>query len=69
MITEIGLVAGEIWQYLDKYQEVSLTGLLQALKKDRELVLMSLGWLGREGHILLRREGGDLKITLRRKEE
>jgi len=69
MITEIGLVAGEIWQYLDKYQEVSLTALLQALKKDRDLVLMSLGWLGREGHILLRQEGGDLKITLRRKEE
>ncbi|HOJ40418.1 MAG TPA: winged helix-turn-helix domain-containing protein [bacterium] len=68
MITEIGLVAGEIWQYLDKYREVNLTRLLEALKKDRDLVLMSLGWLGREGHILLQQQGQDIKITLRRPE-
>ncbi|MCM8769425.1 MAG: winged helix-turn-helix domain-containing protein [Candidatus Omnitrophica bacterium] len=69
MITEIGLAAGEIWQYLDKHNQVSLKQLLQALKKDRDLILMSLGWLGREGHILLQAEGSDIKITLRRKED
>lgn len=68
MITEIGLAAGEIWQYLDKYSETTLTKLLETIKRDRDIILMSLGWLGREGHVLLRQEGGDLVVTLRRRE-
>ena len=57
MITEIGIVAGEIWQYLDKNGNANLNQLSKGIKQPKELILMSLGWLAREGHITL----GDVK--------
>ena len=53
MITEIGITAGEIWHYLDEKGSADLDALSQGIKKPKELVLMSLGWLAREGHITL----------------
>ena len=67
MITEIGIVAGEIWQYLEKYKEASLSKIAGAIKRDKDLVLLSLGWLGREGHVYIRKEGSDYKITFQQK--
>ena len=66
MIIEIGIVAGDIWHYLDQYGEVTLTKMFSGLDKPRDLVLMSLGWLAREGHVILIQESGDYKISLRR---
>ncbi len=65
MITEIGIVAGEIWHYLDENKDTSLAGMVKALDRERDLVLMSLGWLAREGHVIVNKEGKDLTITLR----
>ncbi len=65
MITEVGIVAGEIWNYLDKNGKVSLKKLISNIEKPRDIILMSLGWLSREGHVLL--EGKkDYKISLRK---
>ena len=66
MITEIGIVAGEIWHFLDQHGEVSLLALVQGIDKPRDNVLMSLGWLAREGHVILQIIGGDYKVTLRK---
>lgn len=68
MITEIGLAAGEIWQVLDKYNEISFTKLSKTVNRDKPMLLMSLGWLAREGHIKLVQDGDDYRITLVRKE-
>ena len=65
MITEIGIVAGEIWHYLDKKGEVLLSELLSSLSREKELVLMSVGWLAREGYIVLERKDSDFKVFLR----
>jgi hypothetical protein len=65
MITEIGIVAGDIWHYLDQHRTRTLKQLIAAIDKDRTLVLMSLGWLAREGHVIMEQEGEDYKITLR----
>lgn len=65
MITEIGIVAGDIWHYLDQHKTSSLTQLVRGTDKDKSVVLMSLGWLAREGHIILERDGDEFKITLR----
>ena len=67
MITEIGIVAGEIWHYLDSHGEVSLNKMLESLDRPRDIVLMSLGWLAREGHVVLREENNDYKVSLRQK--
>ncbi len=67
MITEIGIVAGEIWQFLDGKKSVTADELTKELKRPRELVMMSLGWLAREGYITLWISGSDYSAALNRK--
>lgn len=66
MITEIGIVAGDIWHFLDQHGEVSLSGLVKGIGKARDNVLMSLGWLAREGHVIVSHTDGDYRIVLRK---
>jgi len=66
MITQIGIVAGEIWRLLEEKGAIKFSELLANIDKPRELILMSLGWLAREGHILLDGEE-DYNISLRDK--
>ncbi|OIO37548.1 MAG: hypothetical protein AUJ75_04050 [Candidatus Omnitrophica bacterium CG1_02_49_10] len=66
MITEIGIVAGDIWHYLDEHdKECMLSELIANIEKSRENILMSIGWLAREGHVRLEEKNGDYKVTLR----
>ncbi len=65
MITEIGIVAGDIWHYLDQHKGCSLKQLVKGIDKQDDVVLMSLGWLAREGHVILERKDKEYKITLR----
>jgi len=67
MITEIGIVAGEIWNYLEKYNETTFENLKQATGRERDLLIMGLGWLAREGHVILEKSEGNYKIKLRGK--
>ena len=53
MITEIGIAAGDIWHYLDQRGNATLDQLVKGIGRPRDLILMSLGWLGREGHVTL----------------
>jgi len=55
MIIQIGIVAGDIWHYLDINGTEKLSRLILATGKSRDLVLMSLGWLAREGHVVFKR--------------
>ena len=66
MITEIGITAGDIWHYLDEHGRSQVKDLVQGINKDRDLVLMSLGWLAREGHVLLEGSGPDYDVSLRK---
>ncbi|MBU0547786.1 MAG: winged helix-turn-helix domain-containing protein [Candidatus Omnitrophica bacterium] len=66
MIIEIGIVAGEIWHYLDQYGEVSLSVLVKEIERSPDNVLMSLGWLAREGHVILVKINNDYQISLRK---
>lgn len=67
MITEIGIVAGDIWHFLDQKGESTLSSIITGIDKPRDNVLMSLGWLAREGHVILQQiAGDDYKVTLRK---
>lgn len=66
MITEIGIAAGEIWHYLDAHGEVLFSEMVKRIDKPRDLILMSLGWLAREGHVVLVSIDGNYKISLRK---
>ncbi len=66
MITEIGIVAGEIWHYLDEREEVAFSEVVANIKHPKELALMSLGWLAREGHVIVKEEAGEYQVCLRK---
>lgn len=67
MITELGIVAGDIWHFLDEHgKTATLADLVAGLDKPRDTILMSLGWLAREGHVKLEKEGQDYRIELRK---
>lgn len=66
MITEIGIIAGDIWHFLDQHGEVTLSSLVKGIDKPRDNVLMSLGWLAREGHVIVLQVTDDYKVSLRK---
>ena len=66
MITEIGITAGDIWHYLDGHGKTTLAQIMKAIDTDRDRVLMALGWLAREGHIVVEKTGSDQFVYLRR---
>ena len=66
MITEIGIVAGEIWHFLDQKEEVALEDLIKAIDRPRDNLLMSLGWLAREGHVILQQINNGYRVSLRK---
>ncbi|MFA5090987.1 MAG: winged helix-turn-helix domain-containing protein [Candidatus Omnitrophota bacterium] len=66
MITEIGIVAGDIWHFLDQHGGSGLSELVRGIDKPRDNILMSLGWLAREGHVTLQRIEGDYRVSLKK---
>ncbi|MEW5758060.1 MAG: winged helix-turn-helix domain-containing protein [Candidatus Omnitrophota bacterium] len=68
MITEIGIVAGEIWRYLDEHGESEFNTICSSIDKPRDTILMGLGWLAREGHVVLRQHVNSYKVILRKQE-
>jgi len=66
MITEIGIVAGEIWHYLDQQGDITFSQLKNGVDRPKEVLLMSLGWLAREGYVIVDKAEDDYKIALRR---
>ena len=66
MITRIGIVAGEIWNFLEHHNQVTLSELARSIDKPRDTILMSVGWLAREGHVVLQEAEGDYIVSLRR---
>jgi hypothetical protein len=66
MITEIGITAGDIWHYLDGHGKSTLAQIVKAIDTDKDRVFMSIGWLAREGHIVVEKSGPDYYVYLRR---
>lgn len=67
MITRIGIVAGEIWHILENRAKAGLDEIMKEVDAPREIVLMSIGWLAREGHVVLEGEAPNQEVSLRKK--
>ena len=67
MITKIGIVAGEVWHLLEKKDKIGLEDIVKSIESPREVVLMSVGWLAREGHVILEGKAPDYVVSLRKK--
>lgn len=52
-ITRIGIAAGEIWMLLDEQEWLDFSVMMDRLSEKRDVALMALGWLCREGHVRL----------------
>ena len=67
MITWIGLCAGEVWRYLDARKGIAkLKDLISGIDAPRETILMAVGWLAREGYVLIKGNNlSDLTLVLR----
>lgn len=66
MVTRIGIIAGEIWHLLEKRDKVSVDDILESIDSSKELIFMSIGWLAREGHIVLEGETPNHMVSLRK---
>ncbi len=70
MITKIGLVAGDIWNYLDDHGGVDrIENIVAGVGKQEDVVFMSIGWLAREGHVFLERKDEGYTVKLSRKDQ
>ncbi len=60
----IGETAGEVWDVLDTEGPQSLSKLVKAVGKPRDLVMQSIGWLAREEKICIDEEGRSRVVSL-----
>lgn len=69
MIMKIGVIAGEIWRLLEREDRVPLSKLLSKVGKDitedEKIIYMGIGWLVREGYIVLEKTDSDYIAHLR----
>lgn len=66
MITEIGITAGDIWRYLDEHGKSTLSQIVRGMDVDKDRIFMSIGWLAREGHIIMESTGSDYQVHFRK---
>lgn len=66
MITEIGITAGDIWHHLDQHGKSTLKDVVIGIGVERDRALMSIGWLAREGHLIIEGTSPDYHVYLRR---
>ncbi len=61
---EIGSTAGEIWRILRDKGEMSVAALKKSLGTKDSTADWAIGWLAREGKIVLRKERNTVRIAL-----
>jgi len=69
MVEDIGNAAGIIWKFLEQQsQPINLTTLKKNVILSSNLMMMGLGWLAREGKIILDipEDSYSYKISLKR---
>jgi len=66
MITKIGITAGAIWNLLDRQGGAELSEIFSSLDGSRDLILMGLGWLVREGYVVVEKNKKRNRVFLRK---
>jgi len=64
-MTPLGLIAGEVFVYLDAYGTTTVRRLVQMLEVPTALLTMGAGALIREGLVHGSRQGADVLVELR----
>ncbi len=61
----IGETAGKIWQALKSKEDLSVAQLKKATGADDKALWLGLGWLAREGKIILAKNKASIKVSLK----
>lgn len=64
-VVHIGETAGAVWHALSSNGRMSLAKLVKTVGEPRDTVMQALGWLAREGKILIEDEGRSRMVSLR----
>lgn len=65
MQKEIGIIAGEVWHYLNERGPVSTLKLKSSLGISNSLLFTAIGWLLREEKIQIQETGNTFIVFLR----
>ena len=52
-LDQIGETAGKIWHALHKEGPLSVAKLVESIEVNRDLVMQAIGWLAREGKLVI----------------
>jgi hypothetical protein len=63
--TEIGHVAGSVWELLSRQDGMTLAALKKEVAAPADMVLAAIGWLAREDKLEFTTAGRGVKISLR----
>jgi len=64
MITKIGIVSGEILNFLEGTEHpVTLKAIIKGVGETKDIVLMSIGWLAREGYLQVEEVDGEYYVS------
>jgi predicted transcriptional regulator len=64
-VAQIGDTAGVVWHFLEKNGPVSMAGLAKKVDAPRDVVMQAVGWLAREGKVLVTEKGRSRMVSLR----
>ena len=62
--TEIGVVAGKVWNFLSEKGEMSLSRLKKEVEGGDTLVLLALGWLAKEEKVTFEKRANAIFVCL-----
>jgi hypothetical protein len=63
--TQIGAIAGEVWQTLSTKGPLTFAALMEEIKAPQSLFFMAIGWLTREDKLEFAPSGGDYMVCLK----
>jgi len=66
MLIQIYIATEKILEILQKEEKIELSYLCSSLDSPRDVVVMSLGWLIRKGHVILEKEEESYQLSLRK---
>ncbi len=64
MINKIGETAGAVWKYLREHPRAQASEVKKALKLNESLLWMAIGWLAREGKLVISKGGKAVEFSL-----
>ena len=64
-VESIGVVAGQVWHYLQENGSVTLSKLARDVDAPRDLVMQGVGWLAREDKIVFEARARNKTVSLK----